>query len=246
MQVRTETGATLAELGYLVNPMGTDATVRLGDFGLHGARMRNLRRRRNQGRSAGLEVREQSFAEVNRDQVLEISRAWREHVKAGRTERRFLSFPFLADDEPGQRKFFGYSAQGELLGFVFFTPVYRAGGVTGYAPNVIRTAPDALPATGDFILLEALLRFQSEGLTWLVLGLCPTREAEVEGPFPGEPTVQRLVRQHMETLDRKFGFLTLSFHKLRYLPEEEPFYWAFPGEDVLRYLIGGLQLTGLF
>jgi lysylphosphatidylglycerol synthetase-like protein (DUF2156 family) len=196
-------------------------------------------------------VGEGSVGDIDLGAALEISENWRRSKRGNRKERRFLSFPFVLDDEPEQRKYFAYDKEGSLAGFVFFTPVFRGGTVNGFAPNIIRSRAGVSPDVTDHVVLTALRDFQQEGLKELALGICPLYGLEGSEPLNHNGSVSRFLRANFRWTNWRYSFRQLTFHKTRYRPRLTPVFWALPRqpwtrrERTWRQVVAGCHICGV-
>ena len=159
-------------------------------------------------------VVEQTWDQVDPVEVLQLSDAWLRTRTVSAREINLFTRPPKFRDEAGVRKFYCYD-RGRLIGFVFFLPIYRDHRVIGYGSNITR----ALPTAGhggvtDFIILEAVKTFRSEGLEMLSLGISPLyalERAPNESPF-----IRRALSWAFRSLDWLYPFQGLADHKRKY------------------------------
>ena len=76
----------------------------------------------------------------------------------------------VMDCEQDTRKFFAYEGD-ELIGFIFFDPIYKNGKVISYVPNISRFSHSFKQGIFYAIMVNAMEKFQKEGIQQLNLGL---------------------------------------------------------------------------
>lgn len=198
LQVEHRFGKVLRALGYEVNCFGTETELSLDTFSLGGKARSKLRQWRNGCERKQVEVKEESFTEVDLSAVKLLSENWVK--RRGGHELRFLTRPFLLQGEQDVRLFTAYQ-NGRLVGFALFDPMYREGEIVGYYHNVDRLAEDAPHGTSAYIVLKAIEAFQEEKVDMVSLGLSPLFR----------------LREHFK--HRKFtaNALWYTYHKLNFI-----------------------------
>ncbi|MBI6546825.1 MAG: DUF2156 domain-containing protein [Cyanobacteria bacterium NC_groundwater_1444_Ag_S-0.65um_54_12] len=243
IQLGSKTADALASYGY-VNRVGDDAILDLADFDLSlpGKGFAQLRRWRNSARAAGVAVKEASYAAVPFEAVEQISRTWLCR-KINQRELDLLLRPLPSVDEEDVRKFFAFQGT-QLVGLVFFDPIYRNGKVIGYYADLERYAPQP-HGIHDLLLLEAIRTFQAEGREILSLGLAPLAGLEDED----HPAASSLTRQLLVAIRDEVGpvynFTGVSRHKAHYQPRWEPTYFFSAQHDGASDLLDVFSLIGL-
>ena len=204
----------LNRLGYRSNHFGWDNTIHLSGFDTAGSKKKQLRNTGNRWTKAGSVVVEQTWDEVDATAVRLLSDAWRKTKTVSTREINLFTRPPGFCDEAGVRKFYCYD-RGQLIGFVFFLPIYNDGRVIGYGSNITRALPTANHGgVTDFIILEAIKKFRSEGLTVLSLGISPLHQLE---RTPNEsPFIRHVLSWSFHSLDRFYAFQGLANHKKKY------------------------------
>lgn len=154
--------------GYYATQFGRETTLDLAEWTLSGKKKQVLRTAVNRAKNEKIQVRESRGDEAYRH----LSDAWLKTRRCKGREIVFLIRPMEMAFTRGTRRFFAYR-NNELIGFIFFDPVYENGRVKAYVPNVSR-ASQAFPQ-GIFYLLmvKAFERFKAEGVPQIFLGLSP-------------------------------------------------------------------------
>lgn len=95
---------------------------------------------------------------------------------ARKTFKKPLSFLIrkpIYEDEPFVRKFYSIDAYNNLQGFIFFSPIFKEGRVTGYCTDIMRASAKAPYGHVAYMILQAINKFKKEGKDFLSLGLSP-------------------------------------------------------------------------
>lgn len=244
VQVSRPIADALARHDGHCNRMGDEAVIDLQRFdpSLPGGRWQKLRRFRNTARAGGAIVRECEYREVSPAAVDEVSRAWLAN-KLNRHELSFLARPLPLRDEPDVRKFFAFQGE-ELVGFVFFDPLYEDGKIVGYYADVerYRRRPNGIH---DLILLEAIRVFREEGHEILSLGLAPLSHLDEEDHPSASPFTRDLLRRMRDDVAPVYNFQGVAQHKTCYHPRWEPTYFYARYRDGTREVLDVLSLIGL-
>lgn len=172
-QISRPMAEILAARQFFVNEMGTETRLDLATYNFDGKEKRNLRMATNRMRKRGYVTRECAMSELDRAEVQNLSDAWRQTRTIRRREVTFLNRPLVLEDEPDVRRFFTFDAEGKLVAFGFFDPVYENGEVVGYSTSFKRRLPEADLKAGQAITRVAIEQFQREGRKYLFLGLSP-------------------------------------------------------------------------
>lgn len=212
------TAKLLNDRGFYANEMGSETIIDLESFDLRGSRKEFLRSQRNRARKDGAKVFELGISEVSTDALKEISNRWMKKKSVNSRELKFLARPAVYDDEPDVRKFFA-TKNGEVIGFVFYDPIYSDGKVTGYMANILRSCAKVSYSITDYINLEAMEIFKKEGLKTLSLGFSPFHNVDDGGHFRYSKPLKLLFQNIFEHGNALYHFKELAFHKERYRPD---------------------------
>jgi lysylphosphatidylglycerol synthetase-like protein (DUF2156 family) len=217
------TAALLGERGFSVNAFGVEFSVDLPGYSLAGRAMKHLRNVRHNG-AKGVEVLELADDDVDREELRRISEEWLGRRRVRDRELRFLTRPPDFGPAWGIRKFYCFK-DGQLVGFVFFDPFFRAGRCIGYCANILRCRPGLRPpGILDYAVLTALQRFRAEGIEQLALGIAPLHGLR---PCPGEDRLLRLCGQLLYRWGGAlYNFRELAFHKSRFRGQSRPVYFC--------------------
>lgn len=214
------------EFGYYATQFGIETVVDLKDWSIKGKKKQVLRTSVNQAKDQGVTIRE-CYEECRHHA---LSEQWMTTRKIKNREIGFFIRPMIMDCEKDTRKFFAYLGD-ELIGFIFFDPIYKDGKVIAYVPNISRFSHSFRQGIFYAIMVHAMEQFQKEGIEQLNLGLSilvvnnETREYE------------SWIIKNIERLIYKYGnfiynFKGINFTKSRFQGKEHNFYcvhkWNLP------------------
>lgn len=237
IEIPERTARIFHDEGFEVNKLGIETHLLLDriDLSLPGKEYEAWRRWRNHAQTNGIRVAEKKLAEVNPSSIRNISDEWLK-TKKNKDELGVLLRRLDLTSEPYVRRFFAYHGD-ELLGYVFFDPVFSAGRIEGYYANIERyvttNGQANLYSIRPYILLEATRQFIEENeqgaqLRFVSLGLCPLHG------LGGNPFRENVViKEYFEELYEKsdlYAFKGVSQHKNKYpgsAKVDEPVYIAF-------------------
>lgn len=219
IHISAETGTVLEKHGFYVNEMGVETLIEIQTFTLSGSKKEFLRSQKNRAGKDGVVVRELQEANISSDKLRHISEEWM-HRKANHDhELSFLVRPAVFENEPDVRKFVAMQHE-EVIGFVFFDPMYRDGKPYGYMANILRTLGERSYSITDFIILEAMEKFKREGVETLSLGFVPFYGVDDKGEFHYSKPLHDMFKYTYEHANHLYSFKSLAFHKERYRPDQ--------------------------
>lgn len=217
LHISRETAEILHSMGFYVNEMGTETIIDVQKFSLSGHKKEYLRLQRNHAHRDNIQVIEPRNGEVSVDTMRAISDAWLKHKVGGDHELSLIMRPIVYEEEPDVRHFFAIQND-TVIGFVFFDPMYRDGKVIGYLANFLRTSVHTRYSICDFIILEAIAKFKSEGIEVLSLGFSPFADINDSGEFRFSKPLKTIFKYCFEKANYLYAFKQLSFHKQCYRP----------------------------
>lgn len=226
-QVSPATAKVLRQLSFYVNEMGVDSILPLQEYDFRGQEKQWLRTADSWTRRRGYTIREQTKEQIGLDRIDSVSRAWRA-TRVKQKEVRFLNRPFVAADETGTRRFYFYGPDEQLLAFVFFDPICRAGQLIGYVACSKRRHPDAPTYAEPAIMKHAIEVFQRDGCQELRLGLSPLAWIE-DGEFRSSWFLRKLFQYGFSSPLINRSYYNVQGHadyKRRYRGREEKVYFA--------------------
>ncbi len=217
--------------GFYATQFGIETVIDLEKWKLSGKKKQILRTSINQAKKRGIVIRE------NPDETRhhQLSKEWMTTRKIKNREIGFLIRPMVMDHEEDTRKFFAYQDD-ELIGFVFFDPIYKDGEIISYVPNISRFSHTFKQGIFYCLLVHAIETFQSEGLKEVNLGLSilvlDDEDADHEARFLKK--IERLIFQYGNFI---YNFKGIDFTKSRFQGKTNKFYcvhkWRFPAIKLL-------------
>jgi lysylphosphatidylglycerol synthetase-like protein (DUF2156 family) len=161
--------------GFTVNQLGASYARSLGDFSLKGSAYMRLRNKISRARRAGVEVAEAGVDIAPSDQLdvrlAGIDAQWL-HAKGWHVKE----LAFMVGERGGpagglRRLFVARGLDGDLLGYVTFSPVF--GRHAGWLHDLSRRVPAAPPGTMELVIHTAVDRFRAEQAGHLHFGFTP-------------------------------------------------------------------------
>ncbi|MEZ4549273.1 MAG: DUF2156 domain-containing protein [Desulfobacterales bacterium] len=160
---------------------------------------------------------------------------WMATRKIKNREIGFLIRPMDMDHEDDTRKFFAYQGD-ELIGFVFFDPLYKGGKIISYVPNISRFSHSFKQGIFYCLLVHAIETFKAEGLKEVNLGLSilvlDDEDAVHEAGLL--KSIERLIFKYGNFI---YNFKGIAFTKSRFQGKTNKFYsahkWSFPAVKLL-------------
>jgi len=230
LQLRRNTALALQGTGLAVNKMGIETSVDLSafDMGLKGEEYRPIRKYRNTAKRHGIAFVERPVDLINPHEVLRVSDSWISRKK-NRLELRLLLRPLSPIPEPGVRHCF-IREDGRILGFVFFTPIYREERIISYTAGIERYDIEGTGLPGNFnvmryIACEFARTVRKEGIERIALGTSPLYDVE-NSDLNDNPALVRLMRRVYDESEL-YAFRGIAQHKKGYPCRiEEPVYIA--------------------
>ena len=217
--------------GFYTTQFGIESVIDLETWNLAGKKKQILRTSLNQARKRDIVIRE------NPDETRhhELSKNWMATRKIKNREIGFLIRPMVMDHEDATRKFFAYQDD-ELVGFVFFDPIYKDGEIISYVPNISRFSHDFRQGIFYSLITHAVETFKKEGLKEVNLGLSilvldDENAAHESGLLKN---AERLIYRYGNFI---YNFKGIAFTKSRFEGRTNRFYsahqWRFPALKLL-------------
>jgi lysylphosphatidylglycerol synthetase-like protein (DUF2156 family) len=194
--LQREDAELYAANGFIVNQIGSTYAVDLTRFSLRGKRFVRLRNKISRASRAGLEIAEVDVADWSPN-IQTIDAAWL-HGKG----RHVKQLEFLVGEIGGEaqcsRRMFGGVIAGKPVAYVSYVPAF--GTRSGWLHDLSRRIPDAPPGVMEAINMQAITKFQEEGVDWLHFGFTPfaglDAEAEVSSASGIVTRIVRLLAEH--------------------------------------------------
>ena len=187
-----------AEEGFTVNQIGASYAVDLESFTLEGTRFMQLRNKISRAVRSGLTVQEADYGQW-RDAIREVDRLWLPLKGEAARPLEFLVGQCGGPMQKHRRLFVGLM-DGELAGYVLYSPVY--GSRPGWMHDLSRRRPGRTPGIMEAINKTAIDRFRAEGERWLHFGFTPftglSGELEPAGSSPAFTWFMHFLWEHGE------------------------------------------------
>ena len=235
--------------GYKVNCVGPEPELAVQSYNTQGnwKEFDLIKRARNEAKRKGVIIREVAIETVPVEQLRKISRLWMQNKTLQTREIWIYARPPIFSTEPDVRKFVAFDSANEVVGFVFYDPVYREGKIIGYAANTVRCDETNYGKIATAIHMEAIEIFRGEGIETLNLCLAPFVKMDM-GKFNDDAFCKSYFKLCERYGNDIYNFRGLAFHKSKYRGTEKFIYVAscspFPANDVyLAYQTAGIAVS---
>lgn len=227
VQITKKSAKIFNDLGFEVNKLGIETNILLKDYDENKEGNGSLRRIIRKAENMGIIVEEKSIEEINKEEVKHISDSWLK-TKINKEELGVLLRRLEYKDEPYTRKFFA-KKNNQLLGYIFFDPIFKDGNIIGLYSNIERYN-GSFPNLKTFILTQAINSFKKESsnLKYISQGLSPFHKIGWNR-FNENPTLKEYFQETYEE-SKHYAFKGISYHKERYFKSDKkqiPVYIAF-------------------
>ena len=241
VQISEEIAALIhARFGYYSTQFGVELNVDLEKWDLKGKKKQVLRTSVNHARSAGVLIEEGCTG----NGCGQLNDEWLKTRKVKNREIEFLIRPMDMDYQEGTRKFYAH-LDGELIGFIFFDPLYIDNRIISYVPNISRFSNKFKPGIFYPLMIHAMDTFRNEGIKYLNLGLCPLKADDND--MPGESVIlkriNRLLYNHGNWI---FSFKGLYFTKSRFGGTESRIFGGTRQKLPVRAFLSLVKLCNVF
>lgn len=228
------------KFGFFATQLGIESIIDLKNWNLRGKKKQILRTSLNQAAKKGIFVKEN----YNEDRHNQFSGEWIKTRKLKNREIRFLIRPMNMDYEEGTRKFFAYQGD-ELIGFVFFDPVYSNGKIISYVPNISRFSPSFRQGIFYTIMVNAMDIFKKEGIEQIHLGLSPFAVSDMNSQYEINFT-KKLVRFLYQNGNMVYSFKGIHFTKSRFRGQDYRTFCSHKGKLPLREILTMFKISNFF
>jgi phosphatidylglycerol lysyltransferase len=211
------------QAGFAVFKIGEEARLNPRDFHLRGGLYQNLRTICNKSRRLGVQFRwydaSEGVDEELERQLTHVSQRWLAAKKA--REMSFDMGAFSLEDIRRDGAGVAIDATGAAVAFATWRP-YAQG--TGRALDLMRSFPTGRSLM-DFVLVESIFRFASQGLHDVSLGTAPlANTSDGAKPLVAE---EKAVQFLYENLNRFYSYKSLFEFKRKYRPVWQGRYVAY-------------------
>ncbi len=198
------------KFGYYATQFGVETVVDLKDWDLKGKKKQVLRTSINKAQKDGVRFVEKY--EPNGDRTL--TNEWLKTRKVRNREILFLIRPMDMDYQEGTRRFYAYQGD-ELLGFIYFDPVYSDNRIVSYVPNISRFNHNFKQGIFYPLMVHAMEVFKQEGVQYMHLGLSPLVVGEQDSEYESG-IVKTMIRLLYKYGNMVYSFKGLHFTKSRF------------------------------
>ena len=211
------------QAGLSLFKIGEGARLRADEFHLKGTDFQNLRTLRNRAHRLGIRFywydASKGFDENLEKQLHEISQRWLETKHA-----REMSFDMGAYSLADIRRHgaaVAFDVENKPLAFATWRPFAKG---NGRALDLMRSLPEARNVM-DFVLIESISYFNTQGITRVNLGLAPLANTEASPDrLVAEEKVVQFLYQNMNSI---YGYKSLFEFKRKYRPDWRGRYVAY-------------------
>ena len=227
---------TLRGMGFKVNCIGYEPEIPVQTYNTQGnwKELDLIKRARNEAKREGITIREENGA-LPKQALAQVSAKWIGSKKINDREIWLYARRPVFDHEPDVRKFVAYDQQGEVVGFVFYDPMYRDGKVFGYSANISRCDEGRYGRLATAVHMVAIEKFREEGKEVLNLLLAPFVKLE-NGRYNDDLGAKLFFSLSARFGNNIYNFKGLSFHKSKYRGTERSLYYAsnsfMPSNDI--------------
>lgn len=199
------------EFNFYSTQIGNERLIDLQQWKISGKRKQVIRTACNQAAKQGLKIIENPLE----DNFDSISAKWLSTRQVKEREIKFLvrTYPYFEKDA---RTFCAYSAEGNLLAYIIFSPIFENGKCAGYVPDISRSSPEFKQGIYYAIMVEAIKQFKNEGLSYINLGLSPLIITEDAESYESEKlrSVFKFIRKYAGTL---YNYNGINYTKSRFI-----------------------------
>ncbi|MES2660601.1 MAG: DUF2156 domain-containing protein [Verrucomicrobiota bacterium] len=232
----------LRDMGFKVNCIGPEPELPIQTYNTNGnwRDLDMIKRARNEAKREGVVIREEKLEDIAPEKMEAVSSKWMGTKILNDREIWIYARRPIWESEPDVRKFIAYDKLGEIIGFVFYDPVYRDGAVVGYSANTSRCDESRYGRLATAVHMEAVDIFRGEGKEILNLCLAPFVRLQL-GKYNDDKITKLFFELSEQYGNQIYNFKGLAFHKSKYRVKEKPLYFAskslFTSNDIyLAYL----------
>jgi len=217
----------LRDRGFKVNCIGYESELPVQSYNTKGnwKELDLIKRARNEVKREGIVIREEPSENLHPDKFVDVSARWISNKKVNDREIWIYARRPVFEHEEDVRKYVAYDKDGQVVGFVFYDPMYREGRVFGYSANISRCDESRYGRLATAIHMEAMEKWRDEGREVLNLMLAPFVKLE-NGRFNDDKMVRAFLSLSARFGNDIYNFQGLSFHKAKYRGTERSLYFA--------------------
>jgi lysylphosphatidylglycerol synthetase-like protein (DUF2156 family) len=222
--VHSEWSALLAELGWSTTVVAEETIIDPATWEMTGKKWQDVRSSVNRAAREGVRVTWSTWQELGprtANQIAEISEAWVVEKKLPE-----LGFTLGGLDElrdPDVLLGIAADTSGAVQAVTSWMPTWTDGVVTGRTLDFMRRRADGMNGVMEFVIAEAAVRAQFEGLDFLSLSGAPLAMVQSE-----EKPLDRVLSMIGRSLEPVYGFRSLLNFKQKFQPRLVPLHLAYP------------------
>jgi len=207
--------------GLLLLKIGEDAVIPLQTWTLSGKKKQDLRTALNKGKRFSwsfIMYDDVVLDERIKEEIRRISEEW----LAGRSELAFSMGGTHIEGHPEERLSVAFDANGNVLGFLTWAPVYAR---RGWNLDFMRRRLDTPNGLMEYLITQSLLQFREHGYEMASLGMAPLANiSDGQNDFPMLAKSLSLVYEKMSSI---YAYKSLQMFKAKFLPEWENRYLVY-------------------
>jgi lysylphosphatidylglycerol synthetase-like protein (DUF2156 family) len=217
----------LRDMGFKVNSVGYEPELHIPTYNTLGdwKSLDLIKRARNEAKREGITIREEPIENLNPAELKAVCSNWISSKLIHDREIWIYARRPVFEFEEDVRKFFAFNKLGQIVGLVFYDPMYQDGRVFGYSANIVRCDENRYGKLATAIHMTAIEKFKEEGKMVLNLCLAPFVKLEL-GKFNDDFLTRKFFSLSERYGNRIYNFRGLSFHKSKYRGTEKPLYYA--------------------
>lgn len=224
--VHSEWSSLLVDLGWSTTVVAEETVIDPSTWEITGKKWQDVRSSINRAAREGVRVTWSSWQELSTrtaNQIAEISELWVVEKKLPE-----LGFTLGGLDElrdPDVLLGIASDTSGTVQAVTSWLPTWTDGAVTGRTLDFMRRRADGMNGVMEFVIAEAAVRAQLDGLEFLSLSGAPLAVAPSdEKPSPLDRVLAMLGR----SLEPVYGFRSLLNFKQKFQPRLVPLHLAYP------------------
>ncbi|HFF9487098.1 DUF2156 domain-containing protein [Serratia bockelmannii] len=173
VQLQKKQAELFSTCGFQVNQMGCSYTLDLKEHTVDGSEFMSLRNKISRAKKAGVTVHELGvdipLGAEHRRMLDEVTKVW----LAEKGKKKLLSFMVgeLNASSLDKERVFVAIKDANIIGFISYAPSF--GEYPGWMHDLTRRLANIPPGTMEFININAIERFKSEGIRYLSFGFTP-------------------------------------------------------------------------
>lgn len=218
--VGADYGRVFHEMGWRSLQVAQETVLHPVTWSTTGKKWQDIRSSINRADRAGMQTIWSSYGALSvgvARQITEISEEW-----VADKELPEMGFTLGGLEElkaPEVRLLIAVDGDGVVHAVTSWLPVYGDGAVVSWTLDFMRRRSDSMNGVMEYLIAEAALRFQADGIQEMSLSAAPL--AQLGGSDPADDgVIERLLRYLGDALEPVYGFRSLLAFKNKFQPEE--------------------------